>query len=268
MSDEIAKLLPDIRDILAHSDLQTISAKKVRKELQGRYPDLDVKTHKAEIDELTASAFASFDAQSDESDEKPLVASTPSSSKPTQAIPHHIKRPRSPSPTSSPAFPLKSNGHSKKLKHEAETDAQVAARLHAELNGVRSTRNPPKKAAWGGKKDKAKKKSSKYVDDDGEEVDGEVKAKRKAPNAGFNKLMQLSEPMAEICGTEQLSRPGVTKAIWVYIKANNLQDPNKKTDILPDATLKKILPFERINSFTMAKHLGAHLYPIEKKMED
>jgi len=26
--------------------------------------------------------------------------------------------------------------------------------------------------------------------------------------------------------------------MWVYIKANNLQDPNKKTDILPDETLK------------------------------
>jgi hypothetical protein len=89
--------------------------------------------------------------------------------------------------------------------------------------------------------------------------------------------------MAEVCGKEVLSRPGVTKvrlqfplfpvvsgsiwkthadqrlsllqAMWVYIKANNLQDPNKKTDILPDETLKRVLPFDRINAFTMAKHV-------------
>ncbi len=50
----------------------------------------------------------------------------------------------------------------------------------------------------------------------------------------------------------------VVKAIWVYIKEHNLQDPKNKRKIIPDEKLGKILP--RTNMMMMNKHLSKHVY--------
>ncbi|GAA5991540.1 hypothetical protein JCM5350_002608, partial [Sporobolomyces pararoseus] len=203
-----------------------------------------------------------------------------------------IKKEASPAePASSPAKPLSSSSAPKKVKREreveVETDEQIARRLQAEFNGVssgRATRNGGVSA----KKAKPRKKKSKSTVSDGEsgDEDGKPKKKRKVSNTGFNKPHLLSPEMSEVCGKQVLSRPGVTKAnplvssrfihvsalspfssflkaMWAYIKSHNLQDPAKKTDILPDETLRRVLPFDRINSFTMAKHVSAHLFPFD-----
>lgn len=139
----------------------------------------------------------------------------------------------------------------------------MQAEFEQQATVSRSTRNGGSAAAAAKKRAPIKKsrKNKAGSDDD----DGAVKKKkRKTSHTGFNKLHVLSDEMAEVCGAPVLSRPGVTKALWKYIKANDLQDPNLRTDILPDDQLKKVLPFERINSFRMAKHIGAHLYPYDE----
>lgn len=50
----------------------------------------------------------------------------------------------------------------------------------------------------------------------------------------------------------------VVKAIWVYIKAHNLQDPKNKRKIRPDEKLGKILP--NCNMLQMNKHLSKHVF--------
>lgn len=50
----------------------------------------------------------------------------------------------------------------------------------------------------------------------------------------------------------------VVKALWVYIKDHNLQDPNDKRSILPDAKLGKILQAP-VNQFTLNKQLSKHI---------
>ncbi|GAA5975443.1 hypothetical protein JCM21900_002113 [Sporobolomyces salmonicolor] len=252
-SFNVQSLRPDITAILASADRSSVSAKAVRKALQSKYPELNVKLHKAEIDEMTTAIFT---ASPD-----PAAVDAP---KPHLPSFHKLKRERSPSgePTSSPAFPLeKVKGPS---KYE-ESDEELARRLQAEYAQPvgRATRNggansKPRKPI------KKKKSKSRVSDDDDDDDDGDKpKKKRKVSQTGFNKPHLLSPEMAEVCGQEVLSRPGVTKALWKYIKANDLQDPNKKTDILPDETLKRVLPFDRINSFTMAKHISPHLFPYD-----
>ncbi|GAA5913322.1 uncharacterized protein JCM6883_003038 [Sporobolomyces salmoneus] len=254
-------LRADITSILSASDKEAVSAKAVRKALQDKYPDLDVKTHKKEIDALTVSIFSN-EIQGAEEPVEETKPKLPKFSK--------IKKEQSPEPASSPAKPLSTSTSAapKKVKREreveAETDEMMARRLQQELNGTstgRATRNGGTTA----KKPKSRKKKSKSTVSDGEsgDEDGKPKKKRKVSNTGFNKPHLLSPEMSDVCGKQVLSRPGVTKAMWAYIKANNLQDPNKKTDILPDATLKRVLPFDRINSFTMAKHVSAHLFPFD-----
>ncbi|GAA5930163.1 hypothetical protein JCM1841_000481 [Sporobolomyces salmonicolor] len=251
-SFNVQSLRPDITAILASADRSSVSAKAVRKALQSKYPELNVKLHKAEIDEMTTAIFT---ASPD-----PAAVDAP---KPHLPSFHKLKRERSPSgePTSSPAFPLeKVKGPS---KYE-ESDEELARRLQAEYAQPvgRATRNggansKPRKPI------KKKKSKSRVSDDDDDDDDDKPKKKRKVSQTGFNKPHLLSPEMAEVCGQEVLSRPGVTKALWKYIKANDLQDPNKKTDILPDETLKRVLPFDRINSFTMAKHISPHLFPYD-----
>ncbi|CEQ42996.1 SPOSA6832_04889 [Sporobolomyces salmonicolor] len=265
-SFNVQSLRPDITAILASADRSSVSAKAVRKALQSKYPELNVKLHKAEIDEMTTAIFT---ASPD-----PAAVDAP---KPHLPSFHKLKRERSPSgePTSSPAFPLeKVKGPS---KYE-ESDEELARRLQAEYAQPvgRATRNggansKPRKPI------KKKKSKSRVSDDDDDDDDDKPKKKRKVSQTGFNKPHLLSPEMAEVCGQEVLSRPGVTKALW------NLQDPNKKTDILPDETLKRVLPFDRIksvspfpallvstnrpfsfySSFTMAKHISPHLFPYD-----
>ncbi|CAG8528871.1 13061_t:CDS:2 [Acaulospora colombiana] len=56
----------------------------------------------------------------------------------------------------------------------------------------------------------------------------------------------------------------VVKRLWMYIKENELQDPNDKRYIVCDEKLMSIFKHERIHSFTMNKYLTDHL----KKKED
>ncbi|TKA53241.1 hypothetical protein B0A53_04097 [Rhodotorula sp. CCFEE 5036] len=273
-SFNVASLKPEIERILETADRSSISAKAVRKALQEKFPELDVKTHKAEIDALTTRIFtAGASGDEEEADVKPTVTS------PKPKLPNFskVKRARSPSstvdssdavPASSPAFSLAST-RVKKEKAPALTDEELARQMQAEFEQQatvgRSTRNGGSAASAAKKRApiKKSKKNKKAGSDDDD--DGAVKKKkRKTSHTGFNKLHVLSDEMAEVCGAPVLSRPGVTKALWKYIKANDLQDPDLRTDILPDDQLKKVLPFERINSFKMAKHLGAHLYPYDE----
>ena len=47
------------------------------------------------------------------------------------------------------------------------------------------------------------------------------------------------------------------KAIWAYVKSNDLQDPNDRRSILPDAKLGKIL-HGPVTDFILNKQLSKH----------
>ncbi|GAA6001868.1 uncharacterized protein JCM10292_005947 [Rhodotorula paludigena] len=262
-------LRPDITAILADADRDSITAKGVRRQLQAKYTELDVAAHKREIDEVIKDVFTG--GGGDEAKEEPTPAPAVEDVKPKLPSFTKLKRSRSPSasledpPASSPAFPLATSA---KPNADEDADAAFARQLQAEfaaMSGGRTTRNGGSSSASSRKRAGGRKSKARVSDDDGESDDGAAKKKkkRKTGNSGFNKPHLLSHELAEVCGVQVASRPGVTKYLWRYIKANNLQDPKKKTDILPDEKLKLVLPFNRINSFTMAKHIGAHLYEFD-----
>ncbi|GAA6003443.1 hypothetical protein JCM10207_000336 [Rhodosporidiobolus poonsookiae] len=267
------QLRPAITAILANADRASVSAKFVRKQLQAQYPNLDIKGNKTEIDALTEEIFTADDPSESEEesseDEKPL-AKAPSKSKPKLPSFRKLESPSAElgMPESSPAFPLASVP---KGEPDTDGDAEYARQLQQAYDtpGVRSTRNggvSTKKTKAGGKKQKRAVSKREVSDSDGSDLDDDdkPKKKRKVSNSGFNKLHLLSPELAEVTGKQVLSRPGATKYIWRYIKANDLQDPSKKTDILPDETLSKLFPVKRISSFAMAKYIGAHLSPYDE----
>ena len=54
--------------------------------------------------------------------------------------------------------------------------------------------------------------------------------------------MALSEPLQELLGCgETLPRIEMVEGLWAYIKDNGLQNPRNKSEILPDAKMKKVV---------------------------
>src|SRR5206468_6642927 len=53
-----------------------------------------------------------------------------------------------------------------------------------------------------------------------------------AKTSAFMKALKPSPALAAIVGSEPLPRTAVTKALWDYIKAHNLQNPANKRNIL------------------------------------
>lgn len=84
-------------------------------------------------------------------------------------------------------------------------------------------------------------------------------AKAKA-NSAFMKPMTVSSDLAAVVGAGPMPRSEVVKALWVYIKANNLQDPKNKRNINADANLKKVFDGKAtVNMFEMTKLVSKHL---------
>jgi chromatin remodeling complex protein RSC6 len=49
------------------------------------------------------------------------------------------------------------------------------------------------------------------------------------------------------------------KLVWDYIKANNLQNPSNKRNILADGKLRKVFGKEEVTMFELTGLLGKHL---------
>lgn len=84
-------------------------------------------------------------------------------------------------------------------------------------------------------------------------------ATKRAPNAAFMKPMKPSAELAAVIGSSPMPRTEVTKKIWDYIKANNLQDPANKRNINADAKLKPIFGKDQVTMFEMTKLISGHL---------
>ena len=70
------------------------------------------------------------------------------------------------------------------------------------------------------------------------------KAKTTASSGKANawqRPLQPSEALAAVVGPGPLPRGEVVSKVWDYIKANNLQDPANKREILADEKLQAII---------------------------
>ncbi|EXF84785.1 DEK C terminal domain-containing protein, partial [Colletotrichum fioriniae PJ7] len=250
-----------IDGILATADLTTITRKKIRLGLEKALGGKDLTAQK---DAIKALIEERFDAISGSNDAAPDSYSA------------------------SPAPKREANGHDDDIDGEIEVsvapvrkrqkredssedaDAKLAAKLQAQENQMargRTTRGgngASSKGSKAAKKKKApRKKSDKKIDDSDVEDSGEA-PKRKA-GGGFQKPFNLSEPLSELLGEPQLSRPQVVKKLWEHIKGNDLQDPENKRQILCDDKMHAIFKQSKVDMFQMNKMIGAHLYPVEEQ---
>jgi chromatin remodeling complex protein RSC6 len=87
----------------------------------------------------------------------------------------------------------------------------------------------------------------------------EAKAAKK-PNPALMKPLQPSAELAAVVGSSPLPRTEVVSKVWEYIKANNLQNPENKREILADAKLQAVFGGKsKVSMFEMNKHFAQHL---------
>lgn len=79
-------------------------------------------------------------------------------------------------------------------------------------------------------------------------------------NSAFMKPMNISPELAVVVGKGPMPRSEVVKALWVYIKKNNLQDATNKRNINADAALKAVFGGKAtVSMFEMTKLVSKHL---------
>jgi chromatin remodeling complex protein RSC6 len=79
------------------------------------------------------------------------------------------------------------------------------------------------------------------------------------PNA-LQQPLTPSPELAAVVGSDKITRGAVVQKVWAHIKANNLQNPANKREILADAKLKAVFGGKpAVSMFEMNKHLAKHL---------
>jgi len=79
-------------------------------------------------------------------------------------------------------------------------------------------------------------------------------------NTAFSRPMTLTADLEAVVGAGPMPRTEVVKALWKYIKANNLQDKENKRNINADEKLKKVFGGKgTVNMFEMTKLVSKHL---------
>lgn len=98
----------------------------------------------------------------------------------------------------------------------------------------------------------------------------EIKEKKPRKKSGFALPIQVSDDLCEFMGVvrgTKIARTDVTKYLNIYIKEKNLKNVEKKSIILPDETLWKILGEEargkEITHFTIQKYINKHFVTIK-----
>jgi upstream activation factor subunit UAF30 len=83
---------------------------------------------------------------------------------------------------------------------------------------------------------------------------------------GIGKLQTLyrtSPALTKIIGKTSVTRQEALKDVWTYIKANDLQDPMNRREILPNDDLKAVFGKDRVTMFEVLKVMNPHFEKIE-----
>ena len=73
------------------------------------------------------------------------------------------------------------------------------------------------------------------------------------------KALILSPELSAVMGDKPLPRTEIVRKLWVYIKANNLQDQADKRIINADPKLRAVFGKPQVSMFEMAGLIGKHV---------
>jgi upstream activation factor subunit UAF30 len=136
---------------------------------------------------------------------------------------------------------------------------KAPAKKAAPAKKVAAKKAAPAKKAPAKKAAPAKKVVAKKVAPAKKPAAKKAPAKKRTPNAAFMKALTLSPALAAVLGDKPLPRTEIVSKLWVYIKANKLQDQINKRMINADAKLKAVFGKAQVSMFEMAGLIGKHV---------
>ncbi len=91
-------------------------------------------------------------------------------------------------------------------------------------------------------------------------MDETTKPPGRKGNPALAKPVQPDETLAAIVGAAPLPRSEVTKRLWDYIKAHQLQDANNRQRINADDKLRPVFDGrDQVSMFEMTKLVSGHM---------
>ncbi|KAK7069340.1 hypothetical protein SK128_009513 [Halocaridina rubra] len=217
------------RFILKGADLDTLSAKKVRKQLENKL-GVDLSSRKKEIDEIImADVEDQVNSHSEEDTSEPEVNKGKDDS---DSEPEPEDKGGDDDDDYEPGKKAKKPKIAKKRKasdDEDDSDEDWGKKKKVDLPQA------PKKAATGGGGGGGRGKAS-----------------------AFTKSFKLSDELAAVVGSDVMPRHEVVRKLWAVIKERNLQDPGNKQYAICDDQLLKVIGVKRFRTFGMMKHLKDH----------
>ncbi|KIW72639.1 hypothetical protein PV04_00819 [Phialophora macrospora] len=260
-----ARYVTIIDSILENADLTTITIKSIRQGIQDQV-EYDITPQKNAIKALIGERFDIANAK--RTGEATVVPSV-EAAEPAEPAPHtngaHHSSESSPAKREAESDEVSDVADTpppkKKQKSTVDADAAFAAKLQAEEDKrARPTRGGASRKSAPAKKKKKPKKDRITASDDSE-IDGEEKEAKPKRDTGFHKPLNLSPALSNLFDGEiQMSRPQITKRIWAYIKANDLQDPSDKRFIVCDARMREVFKQDKVHMFTMTKLISQQVY--------
>ncbi|XP_059176312.1 uncharacterized protein LOC131955988 [Physella acuta] len=250
----VEELKKAIKHILSGADLDSLSAKKVRKSLEEEF-ETDFSSRKKEIDKLVMKMKEEDDNEEDGKDEPKKKNSddedddengVESDANSEDEVPK--KKAKKSAPTTSSAKQKKRKSATKADDSEVPVmssikqmdDEDLAKKLQEEETGLRRRRAAAPKPRKEREKDPDKKKKPSL----------------------YSRPCHLSDQLAAVVGKNEMPRPDVLKTLWSIVKERNLQDPNDKKYMLCDEQMEHLFGSKRIKLFAMMKYLKEHITDI------
>ncbi|XP_012281387.1 nucleolin 1 [Orussus abietinus] len=250
--DELRK---EIAAILKDADLTTMSAKKVRQQIEAKL-DINLSERKKEVDDLV---MESLQEKQDGGKKKKKAASEESEDGEEEEEEGSEEEEEEEEKKPAKRSPAKKTATKRKGSSDDEESASDDDASDEEYS--------PKKAKPAPKKGKPNKKGKKKgSDSDSDEEWGKIKKSGgsgkkgagKGKGGGYTRAILLSPELASVVGAERMARHEVVKKVWSIIKERNLYDPKNKQFAICDDELMKVIGVKRFRTFGMMKYLKNH----------
>ncbi|XP_060574004.1 uncharacterized protein LOC132731739 [Ruditapes philippinarum] len=263
------KLRRKIKEILKDADLSTLSAKKVRLELQKAF-DIDLSERKKEIDKMTMTLILEMEEQKKseekedsekEEDEEQNGQDKSGSGSDQEEEPPKKK-------TKVKEKPAKKKGKKKKGGEDDDDDDDLAPLENDDLMAYDEEQKTLKLS------DEELAKRLQSFEETGRRTRGKATPKRKEKkkgggggNSAYSRPCLLSPELAGVMGTDKLARNEIVKKMWEIVKERKLQDPKDKRFMICDEQLQKVFGRKRVKTFGMMKYLSSQLRDESSSLE-
>ncbi|KAL7732649.1 hypothetical protein ACLKA6_013575 [Drosophila palustris] len=247
MSDiSSTQLRTEIQAVLKDADLSTISAKRVREQVEAKLK-CSLLSRKKEFDKIVMEVINEQQEEEDEDDDDgkdpdaapqdDSEASEEEEEEVASSSEEETKKKKKPAPKKRP----------QPTKHKVSTKKKRKT-LNADDSGTESDAGSDSDYEVV-KKPTPKKKAAKS---------GGAAGGTGRKSTGFTRAYNLSPELSALMGADSLPRHEVVKKVWAIIKERDLYDPKNKQFAICDDELMKVMKIKRFRTFGMLKHLKPH----------